>query len=249
MGLFKKNNTKDNYFSAATIVTQGTNCIGGFIGDDSIHIDGHIEGDVKVNNVVIIGKTGSVTGNIKAQQIISSGTCKGNILCDSLELMESSITISQIKSNKILAKGKVKGNITCSGLFLSEHALVEANVQAKNVVAGGTMMGVVICKQLKIPPTGCIKGKMFADRILNQGGHVEGFIGKYSELVKSNPQLAQYESIFNSKTEHLLLENKDYHVNVKEEIQNRIKPSNKAHDDFIDADFYIDQETELYEVA
>ena len=56
MALFKKDNSKNNYFSAATIITEGTNCVGGFIGDDSIHIDGHIEGDVKVNNVVIIGK-------------------------------------------------------------------------------------------------------------------------------------------------------------------------------------------------
>ncbi len=249
MALFKKSNAKKDYFSAATIITKGTNCLGGFIGDDSIHIDGHIEGDVKVNNVVIIGKTGSVTGNIKAQQIISSGTCKGHILCDSLELMESSKTTGEIKSNKILTKGEIKGTITCSGLFLSANALVDANVQAKNVVAGGTMIGVVICKQLKIPPTGCIKGKMFADRILNQGGHVEGFIGKYSELVQKNPQLAQYANIFNSRTEHLLLENKDYHVNVQEEIKRHTSSSTNTNEDFIDADFSIDEKTDLYAIA
>ena len=249
MALFKKDKNQNGYFSAATIITEGTNCMGGFIGNDSIHIDGHIEGDVKVNNVVIIGKTGSVSGNIQAKQIISSGKSKGNILCDSLELMETSKTISHIKSNKILAKGQLKGNITCSGLFLGEHALVEANIQAKNIVAGGTLIGVVICKQLKIPPTGCIKGKMFADRILNQGGHVEGFIGKYSELAKTNPQLAEYKNIFDSKTEHLLLENKDYHVDVEKEIKKHTKPSQNISEDFIDADFYIEEETELYEVA
>jgi len=238
MGLFRKNSAKKEYFSTATIITRGTYSRGGFIGDDSIHIDGTIYGDVKVNNVVIIGQSGRVTGNIQAKQVISSGMCQGNILCDSLELLETSQTKSKIKANKILLKGRLKGNITCGGLFLHDHAYTEADIQAKNVVAGGKVLGNIICKQLKILNTGMLKGNIFADRILNEGGHVEGFIGKYADLVKENPQLKHYEHIFNSKDDKLLLEYADYYVDVKNEIQ---KSNETSEDECIDADFYIEE--------
>jgi len=214
--------------------------MGGFIGDDSIHIDGTIHGDVKVNNVVIIGQSGMVNGNIKAKQVISSGACHGNILCDSLELLETSETTSQLKANKILVKGKLKGAITSGGLFIHENAIVDATVQAKNVVAGGKILGTIVCKQLKILNTGHLKGKIFADRILNEGGHVEGFIGKYSELVENNPQLLHYAHIFNAPDNATLLEYSDYYVDIEEEIAQN-EDANQEPDECIDADFYIEE--------
>jgi cytoskeletal protein CcmA (bactofilin family) len=239
MAFFKKSGEKESYFSAATIVTHGTTNIGNFVGNDSIHIDGNIEGDIKVNNVVIVGRSGVVNGYIKAQQVISSGVVNGNILCDSLELLESSKTNGHVKANKVLLKGDIRGNIICGGLFMSKDAFVESTVQAKNIVADGTITGMMACRVLKIMPTSFIKGNMFADRIINKGGHVEGFIGKYKDLVVNNPQLARYSTIFNSENETLLLENTDYHVNVEEEIENRNNPKNTKE---IEAEFCIDVE-------
>lgn len=252
MALFDKKNVKKNYFSAATIVTEGTTSIGNFIGNDSIHIDGHVVGDIKVNNVVIIGKSGVVTGKIKAQQVISSGICNGDILCDSLELMEKSTTKGNVKSNKVLIKGELKGNIICSGLFISPEGLTESTIQAKNVSVGGTIIGIVACKALKILPGSCIKGKMFADRIINQGGHVEGFIGKYSDLLIGNPQLGAYASVFNSQNNTALLQHSDYHVNIEKEIQNKTqnfgKQSEEEHS-CIDVEFESIDESKLFAVA
>ncbi len=239
MALFKKSSEKKSYFSAATIVTQGTTNIGNFIGDDSIHIDGNINGDIKVNNVVIIGRSGVINGNIKAQQVISSGICKGNILCDSLELLESSKTKGHVKANKVLVKGDVKGNIICGGLFMSKEAFIESTVQARTIVADGTITGTMACRELKIMSTSFIKGNMFADRIINKGGHIEGFIGKYKDLVTENPRLAQYSSIFNSPENTMLLKHSDYHVNVREEIEHKTNPMNKKE---IDDEFCIDVE-------
>ena len=239
MALFKKKEGKKRYFSAATIVTEGTTNIGKIIGNDSIHIDGHFIGDVKVNNVVIIGKNGIVDGNIKARQIISSGTTKGDLLCDSLELLESSKSEGDIKTNKALIKGKCHGNIVCSGLFVAQNGMVKSTIQAKNVHVGGTIVGMIACKTLKIFPSSRIKGKMFADRIINQGGHIEGFIGKYSELLADNPQLGGYASIFNSQKEIPLLQKSDIYVDVEEEIQHGSHSSSRE-----DEEFYIDAEIE-----
>ncbi len=237
MAFFTKKKSKQQYFSTATIITRGTYSKGDFIGDDSIHIDGTIYGDVKVNNVVIIGETGRINGNIKAKQVISSGICQGNILCDSLELLESSQSLSQIKANKILLKGALKGKIVCGGLFIHEHAVADAEIEAKNVSAGGKIKGNIVCKQLKILNTGYLKGNIFADRILNEGGHVEGFIGRYSELVKENPQLQEYAHIFNSSNETMLLGHSDYYVNVKEEIE---KSTSASEQECLEAEICIE---------
>ena len=245
MAFFEKNKSeKKKYFSSATIITQGTTSIGNFIGNDSIHIDGHVQGNVKVNNVVIVGTSGTINGNIKAQQVISSGNIEGNIICDSLELLETSKSQSQIKANKVLAKGTIIGDIACSGLFVSDNALVESNIQAKNITSAGTIVGKLACKVLKIKSTSCIKGSMFADRIINEGGHVEGYIGQYADALVDNPQLGLYGTILNSKKDIPLLEKLDYHVNIEEEIKNQATVSwQKERED----DSYIDVEEELCE--
>ncbi len=223
MAFFKKDSAKrrENYFNCATIVTQGTHCVGSIIGDDSIQIEGEVRGDVQVNSVVIIGKSGRVTGNIKAHQVISSGETEGEIVCDALELLDPSHARGAIKANKILIKGRYFGEITTGGLFVHEHARIEGTIQAKNVVTGGEIEGTTVCWQIKITPTGRVKGKTFAERIVNQGGHVEGFIGRYSELAANNPQLLRYAHIFKAPEETILLGYNDYHVDVKEEIERR----------------------------
>jgi cytoskeletal protein CcmA (bactofilin family) len=244
MAFFSKNRPTKQYFNVATIVTQGTISIGDYIGNDSIHIDGEVRGDIKVNSVVVIGKTGKIVGNIKAQQIICSGKLDGNVICDSMEILESGSVNGQIKSNKTLIKGSYKGGIICSGLFIECDAWVEANIQAKNVVNGGTLMGMLACKVLKISKSGFIKGKMFADTIINEGGQVEGFIGKYKDLVKENPILSHYADILNSHQDKLLLEPSDYHVNIEEEIDNTINP-NQEDEVYLDVDFEIIDESIL----
>jgi cytoskeletal protein CcmA (bactofilin family) len=232
MALFRKSASvkKEKYFSCATIVTQGTHCVGSIIGDDSIQIEGEVRGDVQVNSVVIIGKSARVIGNIKAQQVISSGETEGEIICDALELLEHARTVGKIKANKILIKGRYQGEIVTGGLFIHNHAKLNCSIQAKSVVVGGDIEGTIICRELKITPTGRIKGKTFAERIINQGGHVEGFIGRYSELVQNNPQLLRYAHIFNTP-DTILLGYNDYHVDVKEEIEKRSQDANEDNND------------------
>jgi hypothetical protein len=115
-------------------------------------------------------------------------------------------------------------------------------------------MGLVACKVLKIMPGSCIKGKMFADRIINQGGHVEGFIGKYADLLIDNPQLECYASIFTSQTDTALLECSDYYVHIEEEVEksetNRLKNLiNKEDPSCIDVEIETIDESKLFAVS
>ena len=86
---------------------------------------------------------------------------------------------------------------------------------------------------------------MFADRIINQGGHVEGFIGKYHDFIMQNPQLTQYSTILNSKQDIVLLEHADYHVDIEKEIENSTNPSDHEDSGFLDVEFEIKDESKL----
>ncbi len=246
MAFFTKKSEKQKYFKAATIITKGTVSLGDFIGDDSIHVDGKVEGDIKVNSVVVIGCDGVVNGNIKAQQVICSGEINGDIISDSVEVLATGKLNGHIKVNKALIKGSLSGSVICSGLFIAQDALTQANIQAKNVVAGGTFIGTIACQVLKVADTGYIKGKMFANRIINEGGHVEGFIGKLSDLYIGNPQLATYANILNSPKDIVLLPHNEYEVDIEEEIEHAKNPSSTKDVAFvIDVDFDMREEVDV----
>ncbi len=246
MAFFSKKSEKQKYFTTATIITKGTISLGDFIGDDSIHVDGKVEGDIKVNSVLVVGRDGVVNGNIKAQQVICSGEIHGDMISDSVEVLEMGKLNGHIKVNKALIKGSFKGSVICSGLFIAKNALMEANIQAKNVIAGGTFIGTIACQVLKVADTGYIKGKMFANRIINEGGHVEGFIGKLGDLYIGNPQLASYADILNSQKDIVLLSHQEYEVNIEEEIKQAQNPSSAKDIEFVtDVDFDMQDEVNI----
>ncbi len=232
MALFKKTDDRLSV-SSSSIITHGSTIIGNIIGNDSIHIEGDIQGDIKVNNVVFIGKNAKVTGNIKANQVISSGKCYGNIICNALEFLETSSTKGNIKANKMLVKGDFNGSVICSGLFIDYGTKIEADIQAKNVIVGGTIEGIVACKSLKITKDGHVKAQIYTDNIENNGGILEGSIGSYTDFINTKPQLRRYADIFNSLDEAPLLEYDDYYVDIDEEIRKK----NEIDDDFIDVSY------------
>ncbi len=169
--------------NTATIITKGTTIVGDMVGSDSIHIDGEIKGSIKVNNLVVIGKSGSVNGNIEAQNIISSGMIDGSVKCDELEVLELSTVKKTINARKVLVIGKVQGDMVCEDLIIEQKGLVEDRIQAKNVTVSGSLIGEVACELLSTKQTGYVKGSMFVNNISNEGGKVEGSIGQYKELI------------------------------------------------------------------
>ncbi len=80
---------------------------GKLVSKASLRIDGRFKGDIEAKETVIIGKTGFVDGNIKANKVIIIGEVVGNIICrDSLE---------------ILSTGKFKGDLKLGGRISVEE--------------------------------------------------------------------------------------------------------------------------------
>jgi len=200
MAIFKSSKNKENAslkketMGTATIITKGTKIVGDIIGEDSVHVDGDIEGSITVNNIVVIGKSGNVNGDIEAQKVISSGNINGSVKCDDLEVMDSSTVKKRIDARKVVVRGKIYGDTLCDELNIEQNGYVENRVQAKSIIVSGSLIGEVACDLLSTKQTGFVKGSMFVSNISNEGGKVEGSIGQYKELLTKTEKSIEKES-------------------------------------------------------
>ena len=179
----KKKDGKSESITSATIITQGSKFEGNITGTDSIHIDGEVIGNITVNNILIISKSGKLKGNIKASKVICSGSIDGDIECSSFELMSDSSANSKLKSQTVIIDGKFSGEIVAQKVLVDLKGVVSNLIQAKEVVVKGEFNGDISCELLTTKTTGKIKGNMFVKNISNEGGMVEGSIGQYKEII------------------------------------------------------------------
>lgn len=65
------------------IISSGTKITGNITDGDVIHIDGKLEGDITCNELVL-GATGSISGNVRARTIEIYGELTGTIKAENL---------------------------------------------------------------------------------------------------------------------------------------------------------------------
>ena len=108
-----------------TIIAEGTVCTGelGVIG--KLHIDGKMEGVVRSEGFISVGTTGYVHGNIQADKIIISGKVEGNIMCNSLEIMQT---------------GNVKGEISTGEFVIEPGGVFVGSSQRIDTVAPAALL-------------------------------------------------------------------------------------------------------------
>ena len=191
---------------SASIITQGTKVSGAINSNDTLHVDGEIDGDIVVNNIIIIGKSGIVNGNIKAQKVICSGKVDGFIECETIEILQGAELSYKLVAGVVIIDGKFEGEIIARNVLVDTHGIVGNKIQAKEIVIKGTFVGDLACELLTTKVSGKIKGNMFVKNILNEGGLVEGAIGQYKEL--SAPKIEKIENKSNSEVEDVEVEEK-----------------------------------------
>jgi len=199
------------------VISEDTTFVGKIVGNDSVHVNGVVRGDIKVNNVVVIGKKGRVYGDVRARLVICNGECYGNIVADSCEVLENGKCEGDIRVNKILVKGRYAGNLVGGGLFIDYGSDVQLVAQVKKVVVAGVVDGTLACKELRILPTSVLRGRVFAEEIQNEGGRIECSIGRFSDLARENEQARYYLGRFNAIDGYVLLEDKEYYTDVEAE--------------------------------
>ncbi|QEQ96129.1 bactofilin family protein [Neptunomonas concharum] len=119
MGILKKSVSSQSNRSAITIIAEGNK----FSGDMSIigkmHIDGMFEGHINSLDNISIGKTGHVSGTIRAKHLNVSGMLEGEVICEELHIEKG----GQVRAN-VLSK---KMSIDPAGCFLGERRQQESS--------------------------------------------------------------------------------------------------------------------------
>lgn len=96
--------TVDSYMDASVSVT------GSFTSTRNLGIDGYVEGEVRSEGTVVVGREGKVKANINARVVIVAGTVVGNIDCETLEIEST---------------GSVTGNVTWESLLVARGAVFQ----------------------------------------------------------------------------------------------------------------------------
>lgn len=72
-----KNGTNDN--QVPNIIAQGTSIVGDIISEGDFRIEGSIKGTIKAKGRVVVGKSGTVDGEITCSDVDVCGNVKGKI--------------------------------------------------------------------------------------------------------------------------------------------------------------------------
>ena len=124
-----------------SIIGPGMHIVGDCDTTDTIRIEGRVEGSVRAEKAVVIGKGGRVNGDIQTQDAVIAGTVRGALDVDSrLELQATCV---------------IDGEIRATRLKLDEGGVVNGTVSiGRKDVGGGAPAGATPGDQAVRPQTG-----------------------------------------------------------------------------------------------
>ncbi|MEO6851774.1 MAG: polymer-forming cytoskeletal protein [Mucilaginibacter sp.] len=117
MAIFsKKNKVELDQQAISTLISEGCVIDGNLKAPAFVRIDGQITGDVTIDEGLILGEKGVITGNITTKEIIIYGTVKGNINTHSLEIRGTGKINGDIKTEvlQVEAGGTQNGKLSMS---------------------------------------------------------------------------------------------------------------------------------------
>ena len=180
----KKINKTDK-ISSATIITSCMKVTGNLDGSDTIHIDGHVVGNITVSNTLVIGKSGMVEGDVKAKHAIINGELQGTIKCENLEVMQTGKVSRYIEAKHLVLDGTIDGDISASEeIKVLENANIHAiSLKSKTITVHGQIQGTVIASEiLEIGSKGFVEGQITVKNIkTEEGGRMVGTMSTYQE--------------------------------------------------------------------
>ena len=176
--------------TSSALITECMTTTGDMEGCGSIIIEGSHTGDIEMEDTVIVTKTGSVDGTIKATNIKISGEVKGILESEILEITKGSKVEAQMYNKTSYIDGFVEGEI-----YSEDSIEINANgrltleeCRSKIVKVTGNLSGrVVASHMLEVIRGGAIEGEIVTKGIKTlDGGSVVGTIVTYDEEIHSD---------------------------------------------------------------
>ncbi|PIE50118.1 MAG: hypothetical protein CSA38_04810 [Flavobacteriales bacterium] len=86
---------------------------GDITGKSAIRVDGVLQGNIEVENGLVLGEKGKVKGNINTSYIVVYGTVEGNITCKELILKNTGVVHGDISTHTVEIEmgGKYNGQL------------------------------------------------------------------------------------------------------------------------------------------
>ena len=113
---------KENDIQSGTnlnLIGRGTVILGTITASSSIRIEGEIKGKVVCHDLVTVGASGSMEGDIDAKNLVIGGKVNGNLSAQDKLVMEPKSTVS--------------GDIRARRLVVDEGATFEGNCSMKDI--------------------------------------------------------------------------------------------------------------------
>ncbi len=110
MAIFNKPDQQANIQADTTIISSSTVVEGTISSKCAIHIDGTHQGIIDAKSTVVIGKTGAINGNLRANKLTVTGLFEGTTDCENVE---------------ILAGGTLKGKVISNNLTIDQNCTFE----------------------------------------------------------------------------------------------------------------------------
>lgn len=103
-------------------------------GQESVRVDGIYKGNIEINGSLVLGDSGSITGDVRATYFLVAGEVNGNIFCETLLHFAST--------------SKVFGDVQASSLIVDEGA----QVSGRFIVSGEKNEPAALGDSSKSPP-------------------------------------------------------------------------------------------------
>jgi cytoskeletal protein CcmA (bactofilin family) len=97
-----------------SVIGPGMEIVGDIKCDGTVRVEGKVEGSIKATKSVVVGKGGTITGDIETQDVVIAGTVAGTVVGASrVELQETCRVEGDIKSRRIKLDegGSVEGRL------------------------------------------------------------------------------------------------------------------------------------------
>ncbi|MFP4662973.1 MAG: polymer-forming cytoskeletal protein [Bacteroidales bacterium] len=107
--------TQETEANRLNVIGEGTTVNGDIKSDGDVRIDGQITGNISIEGKLVIGKKGSLNGEIHCQNCEISGTIEGKIFVrELLSLKASSVIKGDIKTLRLAIEPNAVFTGTCN---------------------------------------------------------------------------------------------------------------------------------------
>lgn len=109
-----KNESPREMSDVVSVIGPGMEIIGDIKCDGTVRVEGRVEGSIKASKSVVVGKEGTVSGDIDTQDVVVAGRVNGTVLGASrVELQDTCHVEGDIKSRRVKLDegGRVEGRL------------------------------------------------------------------------------------------------------------------------------------------